>query len=278
MALSLALALNWSTAIASDNPLDRDMPHASADSDDHGGSHADGHGAPPPATGANKVKPKTAVAPHAAAASAPAASGHGSEPVLTPEAAHQAADAGIRKLKEGNERYVTENAAHPRQIRDRRNEVAKGQKPFAIIVSCADSRVPPEIIFDQGLGDLFVVRAAGQVLDNSALGSIEYAVEHLNVSLIVVLGHERCGAVDAACKKVQADNHVRHLVEAIAPAVTAVKGQSGDLLANAVQANVYRVVDELKASWPTLAPRVRDGRLTVVGGVYDLDIGIVQFN
>lgn len=270
-AMGLMGAGYWAPVIASDDPLDRNLPHASTKAT----SQTDAHGHPVAKAPAHTAEKKPAnpgtTKPKAADSHQHAAHG------LTPEQAKVAAESALRKLREGNERYVTDNSAHPRQGRDRRQEVASGQKPFAIVVSCADSRVPPEILFDQGLGDLFVIRVAGQVADDATLGSIEYAVEHLDVPLIVVLGHERCGAVDAACKKAQADNHVRHLVEAIMPAVVAAQKQDGNLLANAVNANVDRVVDGLRSSWPTLATRVREGRLQVVGGVYDLDIGLVLF-
>ena len=118
-------------------------------------------------------------------------SGHPEQPTVAPAEA-------ISKLKEGNGRYAGGNLQHPGQTTERRAELAKSQYPFATIVSCSDSRVPPEIVFDQGLGDLFVVRVAGNVVDDHALGSIEYSVDHLGVRLIVVLGHQSCGAVQAA--------------------------------------------------------------------------------
>jgi carbonic anhydrase len=251
--------------------------HDAHDSDEAHGS-PDAHGVDPHASAPPPAQSKAAAkAPVKKENPAAHGGGHGSAPALTPAAAQMAAATAMIKLKEGNERYVTGNAGHPRQNRDRRTEVAKGQKPFAVVVTCADSRVPPEIVFDQGLGDLFIVRTAGEVIDNAALGSIEYAVDHMDVALILVLGHERCGAVDAACKKVVTRDHIDYLVEAISPAVVVAQKKPGDLLANAISANVDRVVDQLKSSWPTLATRARDGRLQVVGAVYDLDMGIVQF-
>lgn len=184
--------------------------------------------------------------------------------------------AGARqKLIDGNKRYVDGKLSHAGQSGARRAEVAKGQHPFAAIVSCADSRVPPEIIFDQGLGDLFVVRLAGNILDDAALGSLEYAVEHLGVTLIMVLGHERCGAVDATVQGGEAHGHIGSLVKAIQPAVDKVKSQPGDLLDNAVRANVSQVVQQLKSSGPVLEELVKKGALTVEGGRYDLDDGVV---
>src|SRR5438067_11616610 len=143
---------------------------------------------------------------------------HPEQPTVAPAEA-------IAKLKEGNARYTSGNLQHPGQTTERRAELAKSQHPFAIIVSCSDSRVPPEIVFDQGLGDLFVVRVAGNVIDDHSQGSIEYAVDHLAVRLIVVLGHQSCGAVKAAketiAAKTKATAHIQSLITAIQPAVEA---------------------------------------------------------
>ena len=135
--------------------------------------------------------------------------------------------------------------------------------------------MPPEIIFDQGLGDLFVVRLAGHVLNDEALGSIEYAVEHLGVRFIVVLGHERCGAVDATVKGGEAPGYIGSIVKAIKPAVDKAKNQPGDLLDNAIKANVTMVVEQLKSSAPILESFVKKGSLKVIGARYDLDDGKV---
>jgi len=180
-----------------------------------------------------------------------------------------------QKLIDGNKRYVNAKLSHPNQTDQRRTEVAKGQHPFAAIVSCSDSRVPPEIIFDQGLGDLFVIRLAGNILDDAALGSLEYAVEHLGVKYIMVLGHERCGAVDATVKGGEVPGHISSLVKAIQPAVEKVKNQPGDLLDNAVRANVTMVVQQLKSSGPILEELVKKDALTIAGARYDLDDGEV---
>ena len=186
------------------------------------------------------------------------------------------ADSARQKLVDGNRRYVEGTMTHPDQTADRRGEVAKGQHPFAAIVSCADSRVPPEVVFDQGLGDLFVIRVAGNIADDAALGSLEYAVEHLGVGYIMVLGHERCGAVDATLKGGEAPGHIGTLVREIQPAVKSVKGKDGDPLDNAVRANISAVVKKLKAAGPILSARVKSGTLTVVGAHYDLDDGAVS--
>ena len=186
------------------------------------------------------------------------------------------ADEGLKLLVQGNERFAS---GHPRSRAGdvaRRAELANSQSPFAVIVCCADSRVGPELVFDQGLGDLFVVRTAGEVLADPGLGSIEYAVEHLHSPLIVVVGHERCGAVSAAVSGGEAAGHVEALVKAIQPAVQASKGQPGDAVDNAVRENVREVVQRLQTSAPILAESVHAGHLTIVGAYYDLDTGKIE--
>ena len=185
------------------------------------------------------------------------------------------AQQALQLLIEGNKRYSFRKFNHPHQDAARLLEVAQGQHPFAIILSCADSRVPPEIVFDQGLGDLFVVRVAGNILDDAVLGSIEFAAEQLNVPLVMVLGHERCGAVKAAVEGGNAPVHISTLVKAIQPAVAKVKGKPGDLLDNAVRANVQMVVEQMKVSEP-LSELVKTKKLQIVGGRYDLDQGTVE--
>src|SRR5256886_8063080 len=196
---------------------------------------------------------------------------HSDQPAVAPAE-------GISKLKEGNGRYTSGNLQHPGQTTERRAELTKSQHPFAIIVSCSDSRVPPELVFDQGLGDLFVLRVAGNVIDDHSLGSIEYAVDHLAVRLVVVLGHQRCGAVKAAketiAAKTEAPAHIQSLVTAIQPAVEATV--HGDLEAT-VKANVKDVVQALRSSTPVLKPKVDSGELRVLGAYYSLDTGAVSF-
>ena len=184
-------------------------------------------------------------------------------------------DKALQKLMDGNNRYVSAQTSHPNQTPARRTEITGGQHPFAIIVGCSDSRVPPEIIFDQGLGDLFVVRLAGHVLSDEALGSIEYALEHLGTRLIMVLGHDNCGAVTAAVKGGDIPGHIGSIVKAIAPAVKKAKNQPGDLLENAIRENVAMVVDQLRSSSPLLAHLVKDGILKIIGAYYRLDDGKV---
>src|SRR5262249_38669819 len=161
----------------------------------------------------------------------------------------------------------------------RRTALAKGQQPFASIMGCADSRVPPEVVFDQGLGDLFVVRVAGNVADDTAIGSLEYAATVLAVPLILVLGHSHCGAVAAALKAAPGADlspGIKSLVDAIQPAIQPVKSRPGDMLDNAVRANVVHVVQQLRSSKPTLAGLVGDGKVRIVGGHYDLATGVVE--
>jgi carbonic anhydrase len=131
--------------------------------------------------------------------------------------------------------------------------VVTGQHPFAVILTCSDSRVPPEVIFDQGIGDLFVIRNAGNIVDDVVIGSIEYAVEHLHTPLVIVLGHQQCGAVTAALKGGKATGHIASVIEKILPAVADARKQPGDSLLNAIDANVARMVNELRASHPVLA-------------------------
>ena len=218
---------------------------------------------------------------------------HADQPIVPPAEA-------ISRLKEGNERYTRGNPQYPHESSEerrqlatnsyenaslifpdmtkRREELAKSQHPFAVVLGCADSRVPPEIVFDQGLGDLFVLRVAGNVIDDHSLGSIEYAVDHLAVRLLVVLGHQRCGAVKAAketiAAKGKAPAHIQSLVTAIQPAVEATA--KGDLEAT-VRENVKNVVQALRSSAPVLKAKVDSGELNVVGAYYSLETGSVAF-
>lgn len=187
------------------------------------------------------------------------------------------AEHALRRLIGGNERYVTENFAIIDVGVERREELAEeGQYPFAVVVSCSDSRVPPEIVFDQGLGDLFVVRTAGEVVDDIALGSVEYAIEHLDVKLIVVLGHEDCGAVKAAVEDSDEPGHIALIIEAIKPAVEKAKTQQGDLLNNAIKENVDLNMCRLKASRLIGAAMLTDC-LKIIGAIYDIYDGYVEF-
>jgi carbonic anhydrase len=201
----------------------------------------------------------------------------GADPAHSDQPSVAPADA-ISKLKEGNRRYVTGNLQHPGQTTERREELTKNQHPFATILSCSDSRVPPEIVFDQGLGDLFIVRVAGNVINHEGLGSIEYSVDHLGTRLILVLGHQSCGAVKAAketiAAKGKAPGHIESLVRAIQPAVEAT---TKDDLDTTIKANVKHVVQALRSSTPILKAKVDSGDIQVIGGYYSLDTGAVTF-
>jgi carbonic anhydrase len=187
------------------------------------------------------------------------------------------ADAAKQKLIEGNTRFVSSQMIHPNSSSQTRTELTKGQHPFVVIVSCSDSRVPPEVVFDQGLGDLFVIRTAGEVVDDIALASIEYAVEHLGVKLVVVMGHQKCGAVDAAVKGGKLPPHLDKLIAAINPSIEKAKKEKGDLLFNAIHENVNRIVKQLSTSKPVLEEFVHEHKLSVIGAYYNLDSGVVDF-
>jgi carbonic anhydrase len=189
-------------------------------------------------------------------------------------------EAARQRLLAGNARYVA--GKHLRVDHSRRREaVAPAQMPFVIVLGCSDSRVPPEILFDQGLGDVFTVRVAGNIADDLALGSMEYAVEHFASPLVVVLGHERCGAVSAAVAAVASGQmpppHIASLVTAIRPAVEASKGMPGDAVENAIVTHVRLTAAALKISSPILADAAQHGRLEIVGAEYHLASGRVTF-
>lgn len=183
----------------------------------------------------------------------------------------------VERLMQGNQRYVTSTTVCHEDWSAKRTALSEKQKPFAVIVTCSDSRVPPEIIFDQSLGDLFVVRVAGNIVDDFAVGSIEYGVNILGANLVLVLGHSNCGAVDAALKGMKFDNHIQEVLNAIQPAVMATKGMSGDLLEKTIKANVKEVEEKLKTSKPLLAKLIKDGSLQISGAYYNLDSGKVEF-
>lgn len=187
------------------------------------------------------------------------------EPNMTPKIA-------LERLMEGNLRYVTGELLHPNRCQESRRSVAHAQRPFAIILGCSDSRVSPEIVFDQGIGDLFVVRVAGNVVGPLELDSIEYSTLYLNSSIIFVLGHEECGAVRAVFDKNTKD--VESIAALIQPAVSLVMNSSQPTVEHAVKTNVAMVVDQLKRS-PVLAECIKKGALDVVGGYYHLETGKV---
>lgn len=203
--------------------------------------------------------------------------------LAAPQQGNGKPDDVLARLVEGNKRFVDGKSMRTgRQPADFAND-ALGQAPVAAIVGCADSRVAPELVFDQDVGDLFVVRVAGNVVSGTGpllKGSLEFAVAELGVRLIMVLGHSKCGAVKAAIEHIEAHDalpgSIGELVALIQPAVTAAKGKSGDKLNNVIKANVERCVARLKGLDPILSPLVDKGELKVVGGVYELSTGVVE--
>lgn len=190
------------------------------------------------------------------------------------------AEEALAELKAGNQRFAAGRHESPNLDMARVKEVISGQHPEAVVLGCADSRVPPEVIFDEGIGDLFVVRVAGNVAEPATLGSIEYAAEHLGVPLIVVLGHHKCGAVKATAEAHGApEGNIGSIVKELQPAVAAAKAKPGKegLIDDAVHANVERVAARLLEKSPVLRHLVREGKVKVVTAVYDLDSGKVEW-
>ncbi len=185
-------------------------------------------------------------------------------------------------LMAGNQRYTSQHAIHPHQGSERMRELKSGQHPFAVVVCCSDSRVSPEILFDQGLGDIFVVRTAGNIIGDYELGSIEYAVEHLHASLVVVMGHENCGAISAFLEhrhdKRPLYNHIQNIIDYIKEEEEerGIDENAPNALMKAVQANVLHGVNLLKTSEPVLREKVEKGELEVVGAICSLDNGKVD--
>lgn len=219
----------------------------------------------------NVAKATKATATHATESHATKAS-HGSANVTPDEA--------LTRLLEGNKRFVANRRFHPNESFEQRAKLATGQWPFAAVLGCADSRVPPEILFDHGLGDIFTVRVAGNIVEDAGSGSMEYAIEHLGVPLIVVLGHERCGAIKATIEALESQGdvpgHIGALVKKLKPAVEGTKSQPGDKVDNAVRDNAKRMAAELANMDPILKEKVKEGKLKVVAMRYDLDTGSVE--
>jgi carbonic anhydrase len=193
------------------------------------------------------------------------------------------ADEALRTLKAGNARYVEDKPQHPHQDRARRAlTAAQGQHPLAAVLTCSDSRVPAEIIFDQGIGDLFVVRVAGNVAATDEIGSIEYAVDVRAVPLVVVLGHTQCGAVGAVLDDNKLSPNIANLVAPIKPAVDKAREDNPDaakdvLLKAAITDNVWQAVDDILRQSPIIREKIKDNQVQVVGALYDLDSGQVQW-
>ncbi len=180
----------------------------------------------------------------------------------------------LELLVQGNQRFVSDRSVHPNRSQERRERIAEKQEPFATILGCSDSRVSSEIIFDTGLGDLFVVRVAGNVLGPLEMSSIEYAVFHLHSPLILVLGHENCGAVQAILQGKMSD--IKPIAKLIAPAIEKTKKQTKDRLENTIKENVRLIVEELRKS-RSFKKLLQEEKLAIVGGYYNLESGRVEF-
>lgn len=206
---------------------------------------------------------------------------HGAPPV---QKKGVAAEDALKELMDGNSRFAKGETTSPRRTPADFRAVSEHQTPIAVVVACADSRVSPELIFDAGVGDVFVIRVAGNIVDGAGVtmkGSIEYAIAELNVPLVVVLGHTNCGAVKAAVQHIDQNDSlpgsINALIELIKPAVSKSRARPGDLVENATRENVNAGVEKLKDLEPILAPRVQAGKVKIVGGVYDLHSGTVKW-
>ncbi len=188
------------------------------------------------------------------------------------------ADEAMKKLIEGNARFVTLKEQHPDDTKERRQEMLKGQHPFVVILSCSDSRVPPELIFDQGLGDIFEIRNAGNVLDEHVIGSIEYAVMHCGVKLIVIMGHQDCGAIAATLSGKSETKYIKSLEDSILPAIEDCKKQGVDVNSdNVVKAHVMQDIDELMSQDSDLVKYMKENKVKILPAYYHLDTGKVDF-
>ncbi len=191
-------------------------------------------------------------------------------------------DEAIKMLKEGNERFVSGKSIRPNSDATRLQETSKGQHPFVTINSCSDSRVPPELLFDSGFGDLFIVRNAGNVSSTDEIGTIEYGTEHLGTRLVVVMGHTKCGAVTAVAKGEHVGGSIPKLVAPIVPAVTRVKaahaGHNADEWINkAIVENVWEQVANILKKSPIVREMVLEGKVKIVGALYNVETGKVEF-
>ncbi len=201
----------------------------------------------------------------------------------TPTTGGVTPDEAMARLEAGNRRFCDGQSIHPQQQTERREETAtQGQRPFAIVLSCSDSRVPPEILFDQGIGDLFVVRVAGNVAATDEIATIEYGSEHLGAQLCVVMGHSRCGAVMAVVNGDHVTPNIAELVRPIVPAVETARrenpGLTGNpLIAAAIRTNVWQGVHDVLTHSETVRELVRAKKLKVIGAFYDFQTGTVEF-
>ncbi len=182
----------------------------------------------------------------------------------------------LEMLLEGNRRYVLRNAGCPYQDMYPRQPSPTRQHPFAIILSCSDLTILPELAFDQVLGALHFIRTPGHTVDDLVLGAIEYAITYLDIRLVLVLGHQNCTTVSTVIRKNETQGHISSIMQAIEPAVKAVRGCQGDEVKNATEANVRMVVAQLWSSDPILCERVETGQIEIVGAICDSDSGIVR--
>jgi carbonic anhydrase len=190
-------------------------------------------------------------------------------------------DASLMLLREGNARFAAGKAQHPHQDAERRTATAaQGQEPIATILACSDSRDPVELIFDRGVGDLFVVRVAGNVAGFSELATVEYGVGHLNTPLLIVMGHTKCGAVTAVAKGAELHGHLQALAEKIKPAVAKVKAESPEIeeaVPKAIQANVWQTIEDILKQSSAVRAKVEAGQVSILGAIYDLEQGKVAW-
>jgi len=189
------------------------------------------------------------------------------------------AETALQELKAGNQRFVDGTMRHPGHSPQHRQEIAQNQRPFAVILACSDSRMATELVFDQGLGDLFVIRVAGNIVGPTILGSIEYALEHLCTPLVMVLGHQNCGAVTATLEtlrnKTEATGDIETIVDAIEPAVAVAEHRPGDLLDNTIRANADHSRDAITSA-PELQAALKKRSVKVVSAYYNLESGVVS--
>ncbi len=216
-----------------------------------------------------------------AEASHPTPSAASATPASTSAAGKMLRDAALMLLKEGNDRYVLGKVQHPNLDAERRTATATGgQEPFATVLACSDSREPVELLFDRGIGDLFIVRVAGNIAGESELASLEYGVGHLNTPVLLVLGHSRCGAVTAVTKGAELHGHLHVLAEHIAPAARKAQAEattSDDLIPRAIQANVWNTLERILRESSDIREKAAQGSVHLLGGVYDLDSGRVTW-
>jgi carbonic anhydrase len=210
------------------------------------------------------------------------AGANGPASALVQPAAPAPGESPLERLKSGNLHFAEDKPVHPHQSAARRAELLGAQKPFATVLSCSDSRVPAELAFDQGLGDIFVVRVAGNVADTDELGTVEYGVDHLETPVLVVLGHTKCGAVTAVVKHAEVHGHIPELVDNIKPAVDAALAKApgakeDELVPLAIRENVFVSMADIITKSHLVRERLKAGKVEIVGGIYHLDDGKVDW-